>query len=60
MPEKLLYRPDEAQTALGISKSTFYSLVRQRLISLKRLNGLTFVSADELKRFADSVPEKAA
>ncbi|MDD2861096.1 MAG: hypothetical protein PHI71_08530 [Acidiphilium sp.] len=55
MTEKLLYRPSEAQAALGIKHSKFWLLAKDGAFDLRKMGGSTFVTADSLKRFADSL-----
>lgn len=52
MPERLLYDIDEArERAGGVSRSTFYGLVRSGQISTVKIGARTLVAADELDRF---------
>jgi excisionase family DNA binding protein len=54
--ERLLYPVDEArERAGGMSRSTFYGLVRSGRISTVKVGSRTLVAADELERFVTSL-----
>lgn len=55
MTEKLLYRPAEAQAALGIKHSKFWMLVKAGSFDIRKMGNTTFVTAESLRRFADSL-----
>jgi hypothetical protein len=55
MTEKILYRPAEAQIALGIKHSKFWMLVKEGKFDMRKLGKSTFVTAESLRRFADSL-----
>lgn len=54
--EKLVYRPAEAQAALGIKSSKFWAMVRDGLIETRKMGGTTVIPADSLKRLVDGLP----
>jgi hypothetical protein len=56
MTQKLVYRPREAQEALGIKNTKFWQLVKQGLLETRKLGGATVVPADSLRRFVESLP----
>lgn len=55
MTEKILYRPAEAQSALGIKHSKFWLLVKDGAFDMRKMGNATFVTAESLKRFAESL-----
>ncbi|GBQ07980.1 hypothetical protein [Acidiphilium acidophilum] len=55
MTEKILYRPAEAQSALGIKHSKFWLLAKEGAFDLRKMGKSTFVTADSLKKFAESL-----
>lgn len=60
--EKLLYSPEEAAMALGISRSTLYVLLSDGQLASVRLGTRRRIEANELRRFVaslDSVPPAA-
>ncbi len=57
---KLLYRPGEAQAALGVKHSKFWELVRAGSFDVRKLGRSTFITAESLRRFAESLPKSAA
>ena len=46
MTEKLLYRPSQAQAALGIRWTKFWALVKQGKLEVRKSAGCSFVPAD--------------
>lgn len=56
MTQKLVYRPREAQEALGIRNTKFWALVKAGLLETRKLGGATVVPAESLKRFVESLP----
>jgi hypothetical protein len=42
------------------SRSTFYKLVKEKKLTPKKLRGRTIVTAEELRRVLDSLPEGLA
>ena len=60
--DKLLYTPEEAALALGISRSTVYVLLSDGQLASVRLGTRRRIEADELRRFVaslDSAPPSA-
>ena len=53
---KLLYRPTEAQAALGIKRTKFYDLVKAGDLELRRMGGCTVVPAESLRAYVASLP----
>lgn len=56
MPEKLVYRPAEAQAALGIKNTKFWALVKEGKLETRKMGGATVVLAETMKRFVESLP----
>lgn len=59
MTEKLVYRPREAQEALGIKNSKFWELVKEGRLETRKLGAATVVPAESLRVFVDSLPKAA-
>lgn len=59
MLEKLVYRPREAQEALGIKNTKFWALVKEGKLETRKLGGATVVPAESLKRFVENLPKAA-
>jgi hypothetical protein len=59
LADKLVYRPREAQEALGIKNTKFWELVKAGLLETRKLGGATVVPAESLKRFVESLPSAA-
>jgi hypothetical protein len=57
---KLLYRPDEAQSALGIGHSKFWQLVKTGALETRKIGRATVVPAASLRDFAANLPKAAA
>lgn len=55
--DKLLIRPAEAATALGISKSKMYELLSSRTIPSVRIGKAIRVPVDSLKKWVQSQVE---
>ena len=49
--DKLLYRPREAATALGISKTVLYGLIRSNRIRSIKDGKFRFITADALREY---------
>lgn len=49
--EKLLYRPREAATVLGISKTVLYGLIRSNRIRSVKDGKFRFITADALREY---------
>lgn len=60
MTEKLSYTVDEAASAIGVSRSKVYSLVREGQISTFKWCGRTLIRADVLQRALDLASGRAA
>jgi hypothetical protein len=56
---KLVYRPAEAQAAIGIKNTKFWQLVKEGQIETRKLGSATVVPAESLKRFIESLPKAA-
>jgi hypothetical protein len=56
LSDKLVYRPREAQDALGVKSTKFWALVKEGKLETRKLGGATVVPADSLKRFVESLP----
>jgi Helix-turn-helix domain len=59
LSEKLVYRPAEAQAALGIKNTKFWQLVKEGHLETRKLGGATVVPAESLRRFVDGLPRAA-
>lgn len=57
---KLLYRPAEAQKALGVRHAKFWELVKAGTFDVRKLGRSTFITAESLRRFAENLPKSAA
>lgn len=57
---KLLYRPREAQDALGVKHSQFWELVKAGKFDVRKMGRSAFITAESLRRFADNLPKSAA
>ena len=57
---KLLYRPAEAQQALGVRHAKFWELVKAGTFDVRKLGRSTFITAESLRRFAENLPKSAA
>lgn len=60
MSDKLVYRPAEVQSALGIKNTKFWDLVKKGLLETRKLGGATVVPAESLQRFVASLPKSTA
>lgn len=58
-PGKLLYRPSEAQAALGIKHAKFWNLVKDGAFDVRKSGRATFITAESLRQFADKLPKAA-
>jgi len=52
LKERLLVKPREAATLLGVSRSSIYELVRDGTIPSVRVAGMIRISVEELKKIA--------
>jgi hypothetical protein len=59
MNEKLVYRPAEAQAALGIRNTKFWALVKEGKLETRKLGGATVVPAESLRQFVANLPSAA-
>lgn len=60
-PERLMYSVPEARQLLGgIGHTLFYRLVRNGNLSLLKVGGRSFVTAEELERFVREVANAKA
>ncbi len=60
MPEKLVYRPAEAQAALGIRNTLFWQLVKEGKLETRKIGSATVVPADSLRAFVANLPKSNA
>lgn len=60
MSEKLVYRPAEAQAALGIRNTKFWALVKEGKLETRKLGSATVVPAESLRQFVEGLPKVAA
>lgn len=60
MSEKLVYRPAEVQTALGIKSTKFWALVKAGAIDTFKIGSATVVPAESLQAFIASLPKANA
>lgn len=56
MPEKLVYRPNEVQAALGIRNTKFWSLVKEGALETRKIGSATVVPAESLRTFVEKLP----
>lgn len=56
-PERLCLSPADAARALGIGRSTLFGLLARGEIKARKLGTRTLISATELNRYVDSLPE---
>ena len=60
LPQRELYSVKETRTRLGgISHQTFYNLVNDKSLQIVKIGRRTFVTGDEIKRFAASLTKAA-
>jgi len=60
MTDKLVYRPAEAQAALGIKNTLFWQLVKEGKLETRKIGSATVVPADSLKAFLAGLPKPRA
>jgi hypothetical protein len=60
MSEKLVYRPAEAQAALGIKNTKFWALVKEGQLEARKIGNATVVPAESLHRFVANLPKANA
>lgn len=53
---KLLYRIDEAKAATGFGTTKLYELIASGALAVRKLGRRTYITADSLERFVDSLP----
>jgi hypothetical protein len=56
MSEKLVYRPAEAQVALGIRNTKFWALVKAGELEVRKIGSATVVPAESMRRFVERLP----
>ncbi|HUN01158.1 MAG TPA: helix-turn-helix domain-containing protein [Halothiobacillus sp.] len=56
MTYKPLYRPKEAQEALGIGNTKFYQLIQQGALDVRRIGRATVVTGESLRAFIENLP----
>lgn len=52
----IAYRPKDAATVLGVSKSTIYQMIADGDLEARKLGAATLISHDELARVLGSAP----
>jgi hypothetical protein len=60
MSEKLVYRPAEAQAALGIKKTKFLALFKSGELETRKIGAATIVPAESLRAFVANLPKANA
>ena len=55
--ERLCFSPADAARALGIGRSTLFGLLARGEIKARKLGTRTLISAAELNRYVESLPE---
>jgi hypothetical protein len=60
MTEKLVYRPAEAQAALGIRNTKFWALVKAGHLETRKIGAATVVPAESLLAFVANLPKANA
>lgn len=58
--DKLLYRPKEAATVLGISRDKLYDLMRAGRLSSVKDGRARFITADALRTYVERLEAEAA
>jgi len=53
---KLLYRMDEGKAALGCGTTKIYELIAAGRLEVRKLGRRTYITADSLERFVESLP----
>lgn len=56
-PESVCFSPSDAAKALGIGKSTLFVLLARGEIKAKKLGSRTLISAVELSRYVETLPD---
>ncbi len=56
MLDKLMYRPNEAQAALGIKNTKFWALVKAGELETRKIGKATVVPSESLKKFIENLP----
>jgi excisionase family DNA binding protein len=56
--EKLLYRPREAATVLGISKTVLYGLIRSNRLRSIKDGKFRFITADALRDYVRTLEQQ--
>lgn len=59
-PTPLAYRPKDAATMLGISRSTVYQLIADGHLPARKLGATTVIRRCDLEAFLDAAPFSAA
>ncbi len=57
---KLLYRPAEAQAALGIRNTLFWQLVKEGKIETFKIGAATVIPAESLQAFVATLTKSSA
>ncbi|QCQ97786.1 helix-turn-helix domain-containing protein [Brevundimonas sp. SGAir0440] len=57
---KLAYTVDEAGSAMGVSRTTVFDMIRNGEVIAKKLRGRTIITRDELQRVIDEAPPARA
>jgi excisionase family DNA binding protein len=58
--DKLLYRPKEAATALGIGRDKLYDLMRSGRLESVKDGGARFITADALRAYVAMLETEAS
>jgi excisionase family DNA binding protein len=58
--DKLLYRPKEAATALGIGRDKLYDLMRAGRLASVKDGGARFITADALRAYVAMLEAEAS
>jgi len=58
--DKLLYRPKEAATALGIGRDKLYDLMRSGRLPSVKDGGARFITAGALRAYVDRLEAEAS
>ena len=56
IPSRLLYSPSEAETLLGVSRSTIYRLARTGRLQIKKIGSRSVITAEAIEQFVAGLP----
>ena len=57
MTTKLLYRPSEVMTLLGIGSTKFWGLVKEGKLESRKIGRATVIPAESVKTFINALPK---